>query len=143
MSDYWEKLATSTRNQKKSLLFCKCFMILVFLLEIGSTPMTLHCLICIFHMIYHRLIVKCHVCWNNFKMKCYIGKHYQKITWCFLVQSWRFQHFRHILLNLKPKLMASVFFPVITHFFYTCPCFFAILSDKRFQKKSLLPKEGL
>ena len=40
---------------------------------------------------------------NSFKIKCYIRKHLQKITWFFLVPSSRFQHFKYIIQDPKPQ----------------------------------------
>ena len=62
------KYRNHQKETKKNIFFASVPWFL-FLLEIFSTLITLHCLLYFFSMNNDRLICKCNICWNNFKMK--------------------------------------------------------------------------
>ena len=103
-----EILKSPTRNQKKPSAFFASVPWFLFLLEIFSTLLTLHCPKCLFHMNNHI---------NQVVNVMFVGKVSRwnvtsenickKSTCFFLVPGRRFQYFRHLLQNPNLKLMAS------------------------------------
>ena len=120
---------------------CNCFFASVpwflFLLEIFSMPITLHCLLYIFYMNNHRLICKCHVCWkiSRWNVKTLVEKHSM-----FYCSKFGISTFQTYFIKSKPKPMVNfssnhsleLYLPKILD---QCNCV-AIISDKCFPKET-------